>query len=151
MKSLKANEILTTRDNLSKSISNNWAVIYAENKMPKGRTRQYDLKILFNQILKMSEERINYKLYSQAINMGYKSMSDFPKDSIYEKIYRLSEYQERLVKLSKLPVVTNPRSKYTDIYKKVTVDSMVSELSVAIAKIRLELQNYNDRASLIIG
>lgn len=150
MKQLKANDIISKRDNLSKNISNYWQLIYAENKVQNGFQRNYDVKALLKQIIIMANDRAQYKLYAQAINMGYTNYSEFPKNSIYPIIYQLSELQERSVKFRNVPVVTNKKSKYNDVLKKVYIDKLITELSVEIAKLRMKLQQYNDNATLTI-
>lgn len=97
MKKIKSTEIIENRKKYDKEIKKMWNIIRTENLIDKNATRNYDMKALLDTITEMSNNRIQTKLDSIAINLGFKSRKDFPKESIYPIIYTLSEKNEYLV------------------------------------------------------
>ena len=107
MKKIKSTEIIENRKKYDKEIKKMWNIIRTENLIDKNATRNYDMKALLDTITEMSNNRIQTKLDSIAINLGFKSRKDFPKESIYPIIYTLSEKNEYLVQLGSIPTI-NP-------------------------------------------
>ena len=102
MKSITSKYIITHRKELSNEITKYWNIIKNENIIPKGATRNFDLKQLLNEIQAKADERILLKLYLQCINMGYKKFSELPTTNNYLAIFTLSEKQEQLFHLDLL-------------------------------------------------
>lgn len=106
---IKATNIIDARNKISQNITKYWSIIRKENIISKNIKSAsgsgIDLNILYNNILEMSKNRIKIKLYIQAINMGYKSISELKKNTNYVDIYTLNEKMEILVQLGKIDTI----------------------------------------------
>ena len=67
---LTSKDIITKRDNLSETITRNWDIIKSENVVFRGYKRNYDMKLVLDNILTLFKERIEVKLQSLALNLG---------------------------------------------------------------------------------
>lgn len=97
---ITATEILNKRDTIHKTIEQDWGRILVENVIFNNEYRSYDMKALYEAIKANSKEHVTYKLYAQALNMGYSSFDEFPTNSIYPIIFELSEIRDMMVKLN---------------------------------------------------
>lgn len=115
------------RDKLSKKITGNWHKILTYNLIPKTLDRTYDIKALFEEIKSSANQRVQTKMAIQAINMGIKTMKDFPKDNNYINIYWLSELKEIKTKLEEVQRrATIAPSKKKKAGSKITVSEVFS-------------------------
>lgn len=159
MKKIKSTDIIANREKYDKEIKKMWNIIRTENLIDKNATRNYDMKALLTTITEMSNNRIQAKLDSMAINLGFKSRSDFPKDSIYPIIYTLSEKNEYLVQLGLIPTI-NPSLKAKlgkkKLYKseEITADyinKLKNSLQLEINSLKKKLEDFNNKAELDIS
>jgi hypothetical protein len=156
---IKSTDIITNREKLNKDIMRYWGIIRTENVIDKNATRNYDLKSLLNAITDCANKRIETKLDSMAINLGFATRSDFPKDSIYPIIYTLSEKNEYFVQLGLIPTI-NPGLK-TKLGKKklykteeLTADyinKLKNNLQLEINSLKKKLEDFNSKAELDIS
>lgn len=159
MKKIKSTDIIANREKYDKDIKKMWNIIRTENIIDKNTTRNYDMKALLNAITEMSNNRIQTKLDSMAINLGLKSRKDFPKESIYPIIYTLSEKNEYLVQLGLIPTI-NPSLK-TKLGKKklfkteeITagfITKLKNKLQLEINSLKKKLEDFNSNAELDIS
>ena len=98
---IKGNTLIDKRNKITNDISRYWSIIATENVVKKGTIRNYDLKALLNQIRALYEQLIVVKLRIQCANMGIK-IKDLPKDANIINIYKLSAYNEYLVKIDEM-------------------------------------------------
>ena len=161
MNKIKATDIIKNKKQLDIDISKYWNIILKENLLDKGLTRNYDMKSLLHSINEMYNKRVQTKLDSIAINLGYKSRADFPKESIYPIIYTLSERNELYVHLDKvLKIATiNPILKAKlgkkKLYKteELTADyikKLMIPLQLEINGLKKKLEDFNSKAELDI-
>lgn len=146
--------IIDNRNKISKELTKYWNIIRTENLMPKNGKRNYDLKALLEIITKLSEKRINAKLYLQCINMGLTSkddIADIKENSIYPIIYTLSEKNEMLVQLGLIPTL-NPRVKskkgkkvlfLTEEITSAYIKKLKAQLQVEINELEKALEDFN--------
>lgn len=143
---------------LSNDITKYWTIIKNENIIPKGATRNYDLKIMITKIQEMAEERILMKLYLQCINMGYKKFSELSKDNNYITIFTLSEKNEQLFHLSKIKTI-DPKLKRIKSKKNLNnteeltsayINNLKNKLQLEINKLDKDLTDFNEKAELDI-
>lgn len=159
MKKIKSTEIIENRKKYDKEIKKMWNIIRTENLIDKNATRNYDMKALLDTITEMSNNRIQTKLDSIAINLGFKSRKDFPKESIYPIIYTLSEKNEYLVQLGSIPTI-NPGLKAKLGKKKlfkteeITADyitKLKNKLQLEINALKKKLEDFNSNAEIDIS
>ncbi len=74
---LTSKDIITKRDNLSETITRNWDIIKSENVVFRGYKRNYDMKLVLDNILTLCKERIEVKLQSLALNLDSKILTIF--------------------------------------------------------------------------
>ena len=55
---LTSKDIITKRDNLSETITRNWDIIKSENVVFRGYKRNYDMKLVLDNILTLCKEII---------------------------------------------------------------------------------------------
>lgn len=158
MKTLTAMQIINTRDSLTHTINSDWKKIQLENCIYKNETRNYVPKALLSSIMKMSDERVTYKLYAQAINMGYTNFSEFPAASIYKTIFEISEINAQIVQLGLIPTIA-PKLKRAkgkaNLTKKEELTSAfitktINDLSKKKLLLEKQRDEYNSKAVLII-
>lgn len=156
---IKSTDIIANREKLDKEIKRMWGIIRTENLIEKGAIRNYDMKGMLSSITDSSNKRIQAKLDSMAINLGFKSRSDFPKDSIYPIVYTLSEKNEYLVQLGMIPTI-NPGLKAKlgkkKLYKteELTADyinKLKNTLQLEINSLKKKLEDFNSNAELDIS
>lgn len=158
--SIKSTEIIANRENLDKEIKRWWGTIRSENLIEKGWTRNYDVKRLLTvTIPELAEKRIQAKLDSIAINLGFKSRKDFPKECIYPIIYSLSEKNEYLVQIGLIPTI-NPGLKTklgkkklfkTEVITSDFITSLKNKLQLEINALKKKLEDFNKNAELDIS
>lgn len=155
---MKSNEIIATRDKLSKEITNYWTIIKSENLVEKTHKRMYDMKSTLKAIEKKAHERITMKLYLQCINMGYKKASDLPATSLFPTIFELSEITEQYVQLGLIPTL-DPSLKSKKGKKNLSkseeltsqyIKNLRDNLMLKIIELKKKITEYNDNAELDI-
>ena len=156
MSKIKSTNIINNREKLDKDIKRMWGIIRTENLIDKGAKRNYDMKALLNNIFSMANERIQTKLDSLCINLGYTTRADFPKDSIYPIIYTLSEKNEQYVQLGLIKTI-DPNIKMKKGKKKMSINEeltrdyiskLMNNLSLEINGLRKKLSDFNEKAEL---
>lgn len=155
---IKSTAIIDKRNKLSKDITHYWLIIRRENIMSNKQIRNYDLAETYNQIKQMSEQRIKMKLFSQAINMGYTSYSDFIKDTNYESIFKLSELNEQLVQLGLIPVLNTSakaakgksKANLNEAFSAAKIRAMKKKIQVEINGINKKIEDFNNKTELEI-
>ena len=162
MKKIKSTEIIENRKKYDKEIKKMWNIVSVQFYMFiyfKNATRNYDMKALLDTITEMSNNRIQTKLDSIAINLGFKNRKDFPKESIYPIIYTLSEKNEYLVQLGSIPTI-NPGLKAKLGKKKlfkteeITADyitKLKNKLQLEINALKKKLEDFNSNAEIDIS
>jgi hypothetical protein len=158
MKSITSKYIITKRKELSNEITKYWNIIKNENVIPKGATRNFDLKKLLEKIQEMADERILLKLYLQCINMGYKKFSELSATNNYLTIFTLCEKQEQLFHLSKIKTIDpklkrakgkkglNNSEELTSAY----ISTLKNKLQLEINKLNKDIEDFNESAILNI-
>lgn len=150
---IQSNAIIDKRNKLSKDITHYWLIIRRENIMSKKQTRNYNLLETFNQIKKMADQRIQMKLFAQAINMGYTNFNEFKKDTNYEAIYQLSEKNEQLVQLGLIPVLKTSSKKKTDlteIFTAAKIRALKKKIQLEINALNKKIEDFNNKSELEI-
>lgn len=158
MKSITYDYTSSRRDTLSKDITKYWNIIKAENVVPKGTMRNYDLKTVLQKIQEMAEERILMKLYLQCINMGYSKFSDLPANNNYLTIFTLSEKKEQLWHLEHTktidPKIKRAKSKKglnsTEELTSAYINKLKNNLQIEINKLSKDMTDFNEKATLNI-
>lgn len=158
MKTLTATEIIKNRDFLTHNIMEDWKKIQLFNVIYKNESRDWDIKGLYKMIKKATQDRITYKLYAQAINMGYTNFNEFPASSLYSVIYEISEINSMIVQLNLVKTI-NPKLKLksgkanlkqieeiTEAWKVKTINDLFKR-KVTLEKLRDE---FNSKATLIV-
>ena len=151
---IKSTEIKAKLEKLNKDITNNWMIIRTENLVENGFKRHYDMKALLDAI-----DRIQTKLDQFCINIGFKSRSDFPKDSIYPIIFELSEKNEQFVQLGIIieKSTINPTLKMKKGKKNLKqneeltrdfLNKLRNNLQLEINGLKKKLADFNDAAEL---
>lgn len=131
-------ELIAKRENYISNIKKNWDRIKAFNAVDKGFERPYDVKAVYKAIAVDSIELVKTKVAIQAVNMGLTSLSDLPKDNMYELIYMLQQLKEQRVKLGLTP------TKGDDVViTKAFIDAETKKLNTEIAKIEDQLEKRN--------
>lgn len=155
----KSTEIIDLRKKLDKDIAYYWRIIYSENVVNNNITRQYDMKKLLDLINDLSIQRVQAKLDSLVINLGFSKRSDLPASSIFPTIYELSEKNEQLVKLRGLETI-NPRlkrlkgKKGLKVNEEITADykkKLMEGLQLEINRLNKILFDFNEKAELDIS
>lgn len=147
-----ATEIIASRDKLSKDITYYWNIIAIENVVDRGYKRKYDIKALLAKIQEMANLRAKEKLNNMCVNLCYNSPSEFPKDSIYPTIFRLSEVNEQFVKLGGIKTIS-PKEKNTKKGKSALsqkeeltfeyIARLRNELSLEIISLKKKIADFN--------
>lgn len=155
---MTSNNIIAKLKNISVEITKHWSIIKSENVAPKGYARQYDLKKVIARIAKLSDDRIQHKLYQQAINMGYTSMKDFPSNSNYVNIFTLSELREQYVQLGLVKTIDpNLKAKKgkaklnnTEELTAQYIANLRAAINLKIVNVTKKLDDFNNAAELDI-
>lgn len=156
---MKSTDINNNRAKLDKDIARSWSIIRIENLIDKNETRNYDMKALLSEIENMANARIQAKLDSLAVNLGFSKRSDFPKESIYPTIYTLSEKNEMFVQLGKIKTI-NPGLKAKLGKKKLFkteeltadyINKLKNSLQLEINALKKKLEDFNSKAELDIS
>ena len=156
---IKSTDIKAKLEKLNKDITNNWIIIRTENLVENGFKRHYDMKALLDDINKKAIDRIQTKLDQFCINIGFKSRSDFPKDSIYPIIFELSEKNEQFVQLGIIieKSTINPTLKMKKGKKNLKqneeltrdyLNKLRNNLQLEINGLKKKLADFNDAAEL---
>lgn len=149
---MKANKIIEQRNTLSTTISQYWFFITKENLVPKTYTREHDLKHLYEEIKKLGQQRVTAKMKLIAINMGYKSFKDIPKDCNQWDVFKLCELNELKVKLNNIPTL-NPILKAkkgkkvlrkTEEMTSAWVKARIEEIDLEMIKLQNKLTKFNE-------
>lgn len=156
---MKSTDIINKRSKLDKDIKRYWNIIRSENVIEKNNKRNYDMKNLLNLIMTLSNDRIQTKLDSICINMGFKSRADMPKESIYPIIYTLSEKNEMFVQLGLIPTInTNLKTKFgkkklskTEEITSDYINKLKNSLQLDINNLKKQLEDFNSKAELNIS
>ena len=136
---MKAKDIINLRNTLTTAISKNWTRIYLENVVKKGETRNYDMKAVYNEIIKDGIKVVKAKLAQAAMNLGFKNLESLPESNMYGKIYMLSQLKEQRVKLVKIPT----KGGSAEITKKF-IDNEVKSIDMRIVEIEEFLEKQNE-------
>lgn len=160
----KSNNIIQTRDNISKDKAAFWHIIHNENIMSKkekkaGMGSGYDLLALYNHITQLSESMVKMKLYLQAINTGYTNYNDFKeKEEHWRDIFTLCEKKELWKGLGKIKTI-DPTLK-SKLGKKITqvesfsnqrVQQLRKNLQLEINALMTKITKFNDDMELEVG
>lgn len=149
-------EIIEKRDKLSADITRTWNIIKMENVVFRGFKRNYDMKVLLDSIFDKCKERIEIKLQSLALNLGFTDINDLPEDSIYPTIFAVGELKEIKKQLSHVPTldpeiikkVGKKRMKKTEVLTRGFVKNLSEALTIKINTLNKELLDYNAVHSL---
>lgn len=162
---LNTNNIITVRDNLSKTITSYWKIIERTNLMTIAEAkkyRNYDLKMLYNKITQMADSRIKTKLLLNAINSNQKTF-DFNdiENTHYYTIYKLNELNEQKVHLgivlSKHTI--NPAAKAkagnklnkSEVFTHAKLASMINKLDIQIEDLKAKIVKFNNDTEIEIS
>lgn len=63
------------------------------------------MKLVLDNILTLCKERIEVKLQSLALNLGFEDIDDLPEDNNYATIYAISELKEIHKQLGIVPTI----------------------------------------------
>lgn len=156
---MKSTDIKTKLEKLNKDISYNWNIIRTENMVSNGYKRHYDMKAILNDINMKANDRVQTKLDQLCINLGLKARIDFPKESIYPTIFKLSEVNEQYVQIGIIidKYTINPIAKMKSGKKNMDVNEeltrayltkLKSDLQLQILDLKKKLTDFNDAAEL---
>lgn len=156
---IKSTIINDNRKKLDKEINKWWSIINNENVIDKGVSRNYDLKALLKTIENLAIERIQTKLDSITINLGFKSRNEFPKESIYPTIYELSEKNEMFTRLGCIKTIdTKLKAKLgkkklnkTEELTADYINKLRNNLQIEINALRKKLDEFNESHELDIS
>ena len=149
---MKSSKIIDKRNNISREITNYWKIIKTENVVKKGYTRSYNLKQVFEAILKDAEKRINYKLMLQCINMGLHSLKELSSNNNYKNVFILSELEERKVQLGLIKTIDPAKKKAIGKHALKETEELTSdwikermkEIELSIIKYKSLIEKFND-------
>jgi hypothetical protein len=144
-KSFNLSELISNRESLITDVKDLWNKLYLHNITPNGATPQFDLNAIYKTISEKELAIVNTKLGVQAANMGFKNLTQLPKNCVYVQIYLLQQLKERKVKLEKLPTRKNEAESVT--FTNTFVSKELISLKYQIEKIESELTAYNSSVS----
>lgn len=144
------------RDTTSQEITRLWHIIRTHNVQKKNTKSLFDLNKIYADIKVNTVTRINLKLYSLAINLGYTDYSKFIEDfgttgGLFGTIYELNELQEQYVQLGKIMFISRRKKKLDKVNDEVevwhwqTVQAMRNKLQAEISNLKQELVDWNNR------
>lgn len=153
---LTSKDIITKRDNLSETITRNWDIIKSENVVFRGYKRNYDMKLVLDNILTLCKERIEVKLQSLALNLGFEDIDDLPEDNNYATIYAISELKEIHKQLGIVPTIDpeiikkygKKKMRKTQILSRAYITTLRNTIQIQINTLTVELENFNSSHSL---
>lgn len=162
---LSSKDIIIARDNICKTKTRYWRIIKSENIMSKsakkaGMGSGFDLNMLHNQILQMSEQLIKIKLMLNAINSGITTFNyEDAKKTHYYNIYLACEKKEQLAHWEEIlkKSTINPATKAkagargtgkTETFTSAKITSIKKKLQLEINKIDAEIAKFNEDATL---
>lgn len=155
---IKGSKLIEERDQLTTQIAKLWNIIATENVIRKGCTRNYDMRSTLEHIKTLYDKMILVKLQIQCANMGIK-LKDLPKDANIINIYRLTAYNNFIVKVDEMmkKYTINPLVKIKKGKRKlaVTEELTYSYLEreknrglLEANKIRKEIENFNNNTEI---
>lgn len=153
---LTSKDIITKRDTLSENITRNWDIIKSENVVFRGYKRNYDMKLVLDNILTLCKERIEVKLQSLALNLGFEDIDDLPEDNNYATIYAISELKEIHKQLGIVPTIDpeiikkygKKKMRKTQILSRAYITTLRNTIQIQINTLTVELENFNSSHSL---
>lgn len=153
---LTSKDIITKRDILSETITRNWDIIKSENVVFRGYKRNYDMKLVLDNILTLCKERIEVKLQSLALNLGFEDIDDLPEDNNYATIYAISELKEIHKQLGIVPTIDpeiikkygKKKMRKTQILSRAYITTLRNTIQIQINTLTVELENFNSSHSL---
>lgn len=153
---LTSKDIITKRDTLSETITRNWDIIKSENVVFRGYKRNYDMKLVLDNILTLCKERIEVKLQSLALNLGFEDIDDLPEDNNYATIYAISELKEIHKQLGIVPTIDpeiikkygKKKMRKTQILSRAYITTLRNTIQIQINTLTVELENFNSSHSL---
>lgn len=156
---LTSKDIITKRDNLSETITRNWDIIKSENVIFRGYKRNYDMKLVLDNILTLCKERIEVKLQSLALNLGFEDINNLPEDNNYATIYAISELKEIHKQLGIVPTIDpeiikkygKKKMRKTQILSRAYITTLRNTIQIQINTLTVELENFNSSHSLKNG
>lgn len=168
-KSIKftSSNIISLRDEICKTKTRYWKIIKSENIMSNKEKKAgvgsgFDLKVLHNQILQMSEKLIKVKLMLNAINNGITKFDyDEAKKTHYYHIFKACELKEQLAHWEEIlkKHTLNPALKAkagakglgkSETFTSAKIASIKSSLQKEINKIDAEIAKFNNETELEI-
>lgn len=164
---LNSKDIINFRDEICKKKTKYWRLIKAENVMSKkaknaGIGSGFDLNVLHNHILQMSNTLIKIKLMLNAINNGIKTFNiDEAKKTHYYTIYMACEKKEQLAHWEDIlkHATINPATKSKigkkgtgkiEIFSSAKITYIKKQLQLEINKLDTEIAKFNDNTTLTI-
>lgn len=156
---MKSTEIINNRKSLDKNIKNYWNIIYSENVVEKNYKRNYDMKAILNNIFDLANKRIENKLDSICVNMGFTSRTQMPASCLYPIIYTLSEKTEIYVKLGGIKTL-DPKLKsklgkkkmfHTEELTRDYINNLRNKIQLEINGLKKKLEEFNDNAELDVN
>lgn len=148
---LKPSKLISEREKLVNEISYLWKIIATENVLHKGVTRNYDIKEVLNRIKELYEDMVLLKIKIQCTNMGIK-LKDLPADANIINIYKLSVYNEYIVKVNEIKNkhTLNPRTikykrkKFTEELSFAMLKQEKDKYTLKANEIRKKIEDFNN-------
>ena len=81
-----------------------------------------------------------------AINIGFTSVKQLPKNCAYNNIYTLQQLKERKVKLDKIP--TKKEEKESAVITRGFIEKEIKSISDIIKDIQEKIDNFNSAAKI---
>ena len=145
-KGLNPSELITKREDLATEIKNLWNKIYKNNIIPVGYKAKFDLDAVYKSIVEKENELIETKIAIQAINIGFTSVKQLPKNCAYNNIYTLQQLKERKVKLDKIP--TKKEEKESAVITRGFIEKEIKSISDINKDIQEKIDNFNSAAKI---
>ena len=164
---LTSKDLIIARDNICKTKTRYWRIIKTENIMPTKAIKTnigsgFNLKVLYNKILQMSNTLVKIKLMINAINSGITTFNyDDAKKTHYYNIYVASELKEHLAHWEEIlkKSTINPAAKAKagakgtgkkETFSSAKITSIKKNLQLEINKIDALIAKYNEDTTLSI-
>lgn len=147
---IKANEIIEKREATIKSIKNNWGLIRSLNISDTRRKPDFDLKKVYEDILRLEKSLITYKLCIQCINMGFSSLEQLSENSPYPIIYELSQLRERKKQLELTPGLKQKGKIKKEELSTEFRNNEINAIDKRIATINVALEKFNKEKTFLI-
>jgi hypothetical protein len=142
---LTISQALKEKNKIASTIQKNWSKIMDYNSLPKGANRPYDIIVLKNETLELTNELI-----------ALKSMVHEASSPVRSKIFRLSELKsmmQQLLSISTKDGLVKSRGleliEMEAILKVKDIDELLLNYQAEIDQIQNELDNFN--FSTILG